>query len=359
MVANPWCDENYPPHWSDAGVVEVHGARFRFGIATANATQFDEAADYNRDHALVRVIAFSLNRWDHASFSDDGKSVLDSTHGIGSDFVAEVISVGRQVTDLGAGHRVVPCADWPSHPGIPGARGLVSTSASRQLLRLPANGLMKVSESITDEAAAALSMSAQSGYAMVRRLDPQPGQHVTVCGASSDVGLAALGALACRNIKVSVLDAAPEYAPLLRKLGVSQVLQSGKTGLDSAWSYAASIGGFDGVLDARSSIDLRPVELLGFSGRYVACGMRAEVPDDLATALPSVISKNITIIGNNLGIRADLADALQHVAEGRWEPVIDSVYTESQLTEFLEREFGTKNRIGRVIFRYPRSGNHE
>lgn len=112
------CDDkiNAPisDEWLHTTICEVRGQPLRFGLAEVPDLIFKEKADYNREHVLVRVIAFSLNYRDTAlMLGEHPDGMHDRSRGIGSDFVAEIVSVGSEVKGLRVGDRVIPSMDWP------------------------------------------------------------------------------------------------------------------------------------------------------------------------------------------------------------------------------------------------------
>jgi hypothetical protein len=62
--------------------------------------------------------------------------------------------------------------------------------------------------------------------------------------------------------------------------------------------------------------------------------------------------KNLTIVGNCLGLGDDLLHAVADFDAGRFSAVTDSEFGGSQTAEFLDRTFNDRRRFGKVIFRY-------
>lgn len=66
----------------------------------------------------------------------------------------------------------------------------------------------------------------------------------------------------------------------------------------------------------------------------------------------SCIVKNLTIIGNCIGLTQDLRNALADYSAERLPVVVDSVYQKDDAAPFLRRTFADPDRFGKVVFRY-------
>jgi NADPH:quinone reductase-like Zn-dependent oxidoreductase len=366
VVSDDCVGDVTPPHWLENAVVDVDQVRLRFGLAEVPRAMFNPDAEYNRGHVLVRVRAFSMNLLDRVYLGDDGTSVLDSTRGIGSDFAAEVVAAGAGVAAFRAGDRVMPCAAWPPAEDPITPDGLPTTTASREFLRIPADKLIRIPDGMVDEVAAAFSVPAQRAFGLVRRLAVESGERALVCGVSSNpvlsnTVLAAITVLIDSGVEVSVLTTSTQHVQALHEMGVVQVFQVHSGGLDETRQYARNIRGFDVVVDSVPGIHLHnAVAMLGFHGRYVACGPTARQGATATGAddgrwnamLSSLISKNATLFGHHLGVRGDLATAVRRWQAGAFRPIVDSVFTPGDLAGFLHRCFVDPACFGKVVYRY-------
>jgi NADPH:quinone reductase-like Zn-dependent oxidoreductase len=356
-------DDHYvkpaPGSWLSHAVVRVDGVPIRFGLARLPDTAFDSAADYNRQHVFLRVRAFSLNYRDRALMTTGPGRMLSGLRGVGSDFVADVLAVGSEVTSVCPGQRVIPQMEWPPRPGF-AATSVPTDSASREYLRLPHQQVMGIPDSMPDPVAAAFPLNAQTVFSMIRRLDLQPGEKVLVCAATSNTGLSAIDALRHRGVEVFALTRSPEAAAALRGLGVTSVfygpLEHGRAELLGA---ARAMRGFDAVIDPFSDTYLQTsIAAMGFGGRYVTCRLGGGPPTatgsaaEFAIMMQSVVAKNLTIMGNCLGTRQDLADALAAWSAGKLAPVIDSAHCDGEIMPFLERSLCAGDRFGKVVYQY-------
>jgi threonine dehydrogenase-like Zn-dependent dehydrogenase len=68
--------------------------------------------------------------------------------------------------------------------------------------------------------------------------------------------------------------------------------------------------------------------------------------------LMTAMFKNLQIIGNCIGLTTDLQQAIADYTAGKFDVVIDSVFTGNQIAEFFDRTFNQKDRFGKVVYRY-------
>ncbi len=71
----------------------------------------------------------------------------------------------------------------------------------------------------------------------------------------------------------------------------------------------------------------------------------------LLSVYGTCVTYNMSLIGNCLGCRDDLENALSDYLNGKFNINIDSVYTGEQLVDFFRKSF-LAERIGKVVYRY-------
>ena len=108
------------------GSLELEGLPFRYGVIETDDLSFDADAGENAEKVFLRVRAFSCNYRDRALILSMSNSAHKSNYYvIGSEFVAEVLAVGRDVTALAPGDRVIANGAYPDSgvdgvdPGLP------------------------------------------------------------------------------------------------------------------------------------------------------------------------------------------------------------------------------------------------
>jgi NADPH:quinone reductase-like Zn-dependent oxidoreductase len=320
----------------------------------------------NADNALVRVRAFSCNYREKTLCITRSPQCGDHAFtAIGSDFVGEVLAVGSGIQSLKPGDRVIPNSSW-SWPQAPHDRGIPTNHASKEYLIVHQDGLQRIPPTMGDEVAAAFTIGAETAFAMVRRLQLTAGDHVLVTAARSNTSLFALGALKSRGVKVYAVTSSTGYEDRLRQLGVQEVIQVERASQDwSAYPAVRAVlwerGGFDAVIDPFFDLHLaRVVPLLVGEGRYISCGFYNQsgaftLPAanlNLMAIMNSASTGNRVILGNCLGKRSDLQQAIDTYVAGKLPVVIDSVFEGVEICPYIERTFNDPNRFGKVVYRH-------
>ncbi|MBA3559421.1 MAG: zinc-binding dehydrogenase [Gemmatimonadaceae bacterium] len=129
--------------------------------------------------------------------------------------------------------------------------------------------------------------------------------------------------------------------------------------------FAEAVGGFDFVLDPFFDLHLeKTIELLNPFGKYITCGLVGQnehaaaaagvisAPPDSSKILYHAMIKNLSLMGNCIGLGSDLDAAMQDYTAGVLRPVVDSVYSGDDASAFMNRTFNDSNRFGKVVFRY-------
>ena len=120
---------------------------------------------------------------------------------------------------------------------------------------------------------------------------------------------------------------------------------------------------FDVVIDPFFDLYLNGViNHINFNGRYIFCGHYEQyLPLDKSKLLfeenyrgifSKCIFKNISIIGNCIGLRSDLENAIKDYSDNKYNILIDSVYSGVDVIPFLERSYKDPSRVGKVVYSY-------
>jgi len=347
--------------------ITVDGLTLHCGVVESAPPLLGEA-----DHrsVLVQVRAVSCNYRDRAFIQLMGRCPGKYHFPIGSEFVADVVAVGSDVRSLRPGDRVIPNHHYVGGGAVEAGvtEGVITNKGSRELQIFHESKLIAIPPAMPLEVAASFSLGAQTAYSMVRKVAPSAGDPVLVTSASSNTSLFLINALRCRGAAVYVSTTSERFHPRLRELGVARSFaigapRDGYPGAGELARAAAELGGFHSILDPFFDLHVgRAVDLLRPFGRYVTCGFAAQNPElaaqsgpvgaDLTEVLQKAIVKNLSLIGNCLGLRDDLAEALADYQAGRTTPVVDSVFRDQEVAGFLDRTFNDRDRFGKVVFQY-------
>lgn len=317
----------------------------------------------DEEDVLIRIEAFSCNYRDKSLiliFNDMCRN--KSKNGqlfytpFGSEFVATVLQVGKRVQTLKVGDRVIPDGAYPIK--VDGRMGALPTNCASQRFQVfHWSYLVKVPDEMPNESAASFTIAGQTVFSMIRKLQLKSGEKVLVTAATSNTSLAAISALKGLGVDVYACSTSKSRIETLMSMGVKSFFSS-----ESLKNNPDYLPHFDAVIDPFLDIYFCDViKLLNIGGRYITCGNYNQnsffpkssiVNQDVNSILNHCIINNISIIGNCLGTREDLENAITSYQKGQFDIVIDSVYTETDINSFLSKTFHLTPRFGKVVFKY-------
>jgi NADPH:quinone reductase-like Zn-dependent oxidoreductase len=350
--------------------IDIHGVPVTFGLIETPDVTLDPHDPQQASEVLVQVKAFSCNYRDKSLiFKARANGSGTSFYTLGSEFCGEVVDIGPEVTDLKIGDRVIGDGQYP-YSGVEGLRpGLPTNHGSKEYQRLHQAKLIKIPDAMPDEVAAAFPVGAQTTYSMIRKLDLQEGANVLVTAAKSNTSLFAINALRSYPVQVYATTTSMAFADELRTLGVQELIlvdpvQTSFQTHHRLRELYQQTGGFDAVIDPFFDLHLDKVlPLMAFNGRYITCGVYDQYSKLIGEAFQPTgfidvnimcmaMIRNLQIIGNCIGLRADLAQALNEYAAGDLSVVIDSVHHQSDIGSFFDRTYNARDRFGKVVYRY-------
>lgn len=351
--------------------VKIGGNPICVGRIEVPEPAFDAELPENRHTVLVKVRAFSCNFRDKPLILLCSKVLRPGSYcPVGSEFVGEVLAVGAEVRRLREGDRVIADGQYP-YSGVEGLQPALPTNGvSRGYLRLHEAKLMKVPAAMRDEIAAAFGIGAQTTYAMLRRLDVTEGSNVLVTSARSNTSLFAINALKNVRAKVYATSTSEWTEGELARVGVEQLIQIDpaleKLTHDKRMKRIISeTGGFDYVIDPFFDLHIsKVVEAMSYGAKYVACGLYDQHSQlygerfsyggkALSEIMVHAIAKNLQFLGNCLGETGDLQRAIEDYNTGNLNVHLDSVFHGEHTGDFFARTYNAKDRLGKVVYRYP------
>ncbi len=350
--------------------VEIDGMVARSAIVQTPEPAFDPGDPAHARSVLVRVTAFSCNYRDKGFILRLQRQPSRHFFAIGSEFTGTVLAVGPGVETLEPGDRVIAQNHFTGggvdDDGV--AEGLPTNQASKEFHVLHENKLIRIPERMPDEVAAGFSIGAQTAYSMVRKVAPHPGAKVLVTSATSNTSLYAIAALRMHDVQVYAATTSRAFDDRLRAAGADHVVHLGAGGesfrdSEQVTALAQEIGWFDCVVDPYFDLHLeKAVTVLAPFGRYTTCGLLAQNPTVASRAgirrmnaeaiMVQVMIKNLVILGNCIGLREDLQQAVSDYERGAVECVVDSVFSGTDTAGFLDRTYNDRTRFGKVVFRY-------
>jgi NADPH:quinone reductase-like Zn-dependent oxidoreductase len=317
----------------------------------------------NESDVLIEVKSFSCNYRDRAlmlAFYDKCRNSIGQDNHMyspfGSDFMAVVKKVVSNVKKLKVGDRVIPNCHYYDPSSI--CHGVPTNYASQRIHIFHEDKLIKVQDIMSDEVVASFSINSQTAYSMIRKAEVKNGEKVLVTAPTSNTSLSIIKALKNKGCTIFATSINRKSEDSLWNWGVDQFIPAESLLHDGRNNIL-----FDVVFDPFYDLYLHGViNHINYNGRYIFCGLCEQYmridksnmlfKEDYKRIFQSCLFKNISIIGNCIGLRSDLEDALQDYSDKKYDILIDSVYSDTDVIPFLERSFKNSFRTGKVVYRY-------
>ena len=312
------------------------------------------------DDAIVRVRACALNHVDMLLLDGRFPPPEGLPHVNGCEVAGTVETVGERVKGLAAGQRVLV------FPGLScgaceyclrgertvcvryGYIGAHKDGGYAELVRVPAGNALPLPERLTFEEGAALPLAMlTSWHALLAKAGVQPGQSVLVHAAGSGVGSAAIQIARLCGARVMTTVGSDDKIEFARGLGADHVVNyrtqdfveeakrwTGKRGVDVVVEH---IGG---ETFEKSVYALTRLGILVSIGSHDTHWGRVD--------LRHLYSKNVRLVGTNLGSITELRTLLDYVVAGRLRPVIDRTFPLKDAQAAVQHVLDRRNK-GKVI----------
>jgi NADPH:quinone reductase-like Zn-dependent oxidoreductase len=300
--------------------------------------RYEEVADPvpRLDQVLVRVKACAMNHLDLWVRKGTTKSPLP--HIPGSDVAGEVVEVGKYVTGLGSGQRVLlapmtfcnhcaQCAAGRQNMcrGF-SVFGNAVDGGDCELIAVPQVSVIPIPDQLSFDQAASIPLVFVTAWHMLTgRARIRPGYTVLVLGGGSGVGTAAIQI--CKLFNATVITTAGDENKLekTRALGADYGINHYQQKISDEVGRITNKEGVDIVFEhvgkatwEESLKSLKP------GGTLVTCG--ATTGPEAAIDLRFVYSRQFSILGSYMGTMGELHEVLQHVFSGKLKPVIDRTF---------------------------------
>lgn len=310
--------------------------------------------------ALVRVRACGMNHVDLLLLDGRFPPPEGLPHVNGCEVTGTVEAVGPGVTGWSRGQRVIV------FPGFSCGRcefclrgertvclrygylGAHRDGGYAELVKAPAANLLPLPDAITFEAGAALPMAMLTAWhALVGKVGLRPGQTVLVQAAGSGVGSAAIQIARLCGARVITTVGSDDKIELARRLGAEEVVNYRRQDFVEAVRRWTGKRGVDVVVEHIGGETFeRSAYALARLGTLISIGSHDTHWGRLD--LRHVYSKNLTVVGTNLGTILELRQILDHVLAGRLQPVIDRTFPLRDAGAAVQYVLDRRNR-GKVL----------
>jgi NADPH:quinone reductase-like Zn-dependent oxidoreductase len=310
--------------------------------------------------AVVRVRACALNQVDMLLLDGRFPPPEGLPHVNGCEVAGTVEALGAGVAGLKTGQRVIV------FPGLScgacefclrgertlclryGYIGAHRDGGYAELVRVPAASCLPLADALDFPAAAALPLAfLTSWHALLVKADVKPGQTVLVHAAGSGVGSAAIQIARLCGARVMATVGSDDKIEFARALGAEHVVNYRTQDFVEETKKWTNKRGVDVVVEhiggetfERSTYALTRLGTLISIGSHDTHWGRLD--------LRHVYSKNLRIVGTNLGSIVELRVLLDYVLDGRLRPVIDRAFPLKDTRAAVQHVLDRKNK-GKVL----------
>ena len=310
--------------------------------------------------AVVRVKACALNHVDMLLLDGRFPPPEGLPHVNGCEVTGTVEAVGAGVKGLERGGRVI------IFPGFSCGRceyclrgertvcvrygylGAHKDGGYAELVKAPATNILPLPDTLSFESGAAVPLAmVTSWHALVAQAECRPGQTVLVQAAGSGVGSAAIQIARLCGARVITTVGSDDKIDFARALGAELVVNYRTQDFVEETKRWTGKRGVDIVIEHIGGETLeRSVYALTRLGTLVTIGSHDTHWGRLD--LRHVYSKNLRILGTNLGSILELRTILEHLVDGRLKPVIDRAFALGDARAAVQHVLGRKNK-GKVL----------
>ncbi|MBM3987532.1 MAG: zinc-binding dehydrogenase [Planctomycetes bacterium] len=286
---------------------------------------------------LVRVLAASINHLDLWVRRGMPGFPVAFPRILGCDGTGEIAALGPGVSGPAVGTKVVlepGYSSGHSPEDLAGNDQLAADYSIRgehgdgfdaEYVALPARYVLPLPAGLDPVQAAAVPLVFLTAWGMlVTRAKLAAGETVLVIAGTSGVGSAGIQIAKQRGARVIATAGSEGKLALARSLGADEVVDHSREGWDKGVRKLTGGRGVDLVFEhvGPATWDAS-VRCMARCGRLVTCG--GTTGAKVSLLLPHMFIKNLTFLGSTMGPRSALPEIFEHVAAGRFRPVVDRV----------------------------------
>ena len=318
-----------------------------------------------RGEALVKVHAVSLNGYDLMARAGRYKPNKGKfPHILGGDFGGELVALGPEtLCELAMGTRVtswwiLPCGRCEQCMAGHHNRcasdyrylGAHEHGAYAQYVKLPADHLIPLPDSVTFEQAAAFPNAFGTAWHMlVDRANLRAGETVLVNSASSGVSMAAIQICKLAGAYVYTTSSADWKLERAKKLGADEVINYNNVDFVDEILNRTKKRGVDLVVEHVGGDFLeKSIRCLTRGGRVVTVGGTKSY--DCKVPVNYIFHKELQIIGSNSATKHDLEVMIPLLGSGKLKTVIDRVFPLQEAVA-AHRYLESAKQFGKVVLR--------
>jgi len=309
---------------------------------------------------LVRVRACALNHVDLLLLNGVFPPPGGLPHINGCEVAGTLAAVGPDVTGLQPGQRVLV------FPGFSCGRceyclrgertvclrygylGAHRDGGYAELVKAPAENILALPDAISFEEGAAVPLAMlTSWHGLVAQADLRPGQTVLVQAAGSGIGSAAIQIAKLIGARVITTVGSDDKVEFARSLGADEVVNYLTQDFVEEVRRRTAKRGVDVVIEHIGAETFeRSIYCLARLGKLITIGSHADHWGRMD--LRHVYSKNLRVIGSNLGSIPELQTILDHMTAGRLRAVVDRTFPLKEARAAVQHLLDRKN-LGKLV----------
>ena len=229
--------------------------------------------------------------------------------------------------------------------------------AAREKIIVPQNLLVPIPDEVSFDVAAGLSVTyGTTLHAFKDRADLKPGETVAVLGASGGVGQAAVEIATIMGADVIACASSQEKLEFAKSLGARKTIDYSTQSLKDSLKDLTEGKGVDVVYDpVGGELAEQAIRATAWEGRFLVIGFAAGDIPKIPLNLPLLKGCDIrgvfwgaAVERDPDGHRANMAQLLEWVKDGKLKPHIHATYPLEQISEALE-EIAARPVFGKVI----------
>jgi len=311
------------------------------------------------DEVLIRVKACALNHLDLWVRNGLGTKIA-MPHIGGCETTGEVAEVGKKVTGLNVGQRVMispgqadPSGEWCAW-GLDQCapdyhiQGNQTQGGFAEFAKAKAADVLPISETWSFVEWAAVPLTFVTAWNMLhRRARIKANDNVVVWGASSGVGVAAIQIAKLAGARVFAIAGNEDKLKKAAALGADELLNYATQDVAKEVKSRTAGRGADIVFEhVGAAVWQQATRCLGRNGRLVTCG--ATTGPKVEIDLRFFFTQQHAILGAYMGSRSDLLQCLKLVERKLLRPVVDSTFPLEKLREAQER-MERREMFGKIV----------
>jgi NADPH:quinone reductase-like Zn-dependent oxidoreductase len=314
---------------------------------------------------LVEVRACALNHLDLWTLQGLPGLRIEMPHVLGNDISGVVKTIGREVSHLAVGDRIIVapglscghCAQCLSgQDNLCSAFNIIGHRVNgglAQFVSIPAANALAMPGRLDFVQGAAVPLTFLTAWHMlVTRAHLQPGEDVLVLAAGSGVGSAAIQIAKLVGARVIATAGNEQKLELARRLGADETIHHYDQRISEVVKKITNRKGVEVVVEHVGSATWdESMRSLASNGRLVTCG--ATTGHEARLDLRHVFYRQLTVLGSMMGRKAELLQLLQFFDSGRLQPVVDKIYTMEETSKAFERLKASRH-FGKVVVEVSR-----